>query len=433
MRQDMVKMVETVNKINMKPEMEEDILKNLKKMAAEEKIDRKYMDQFTDWDTEKRRGGLLSNSAWQKFAVAAACVLAVGLAAVPVKAFVESVVRERMEQIPEKELIDTVDMLEENSRISKDIDGFSRGFTESEDARMKELAREYNQGRFPSETMAEVENDMAALSDTICYSVETSTYFLPERELTDEELLQYLDYQQKLNYALQENAKKEQEVQEAQAIEPLSAGEFSLEEAEAVGEELMGAVFKEDTEGFEKNSYLFYTGKEEPEEVFALDTIKYKSQYMVNYTVIHDYYYFYIDAATGNVAQASHNYSAPEKEKMLPEEAEALLVENKEAAEKILREGFGKTDDISHIYSSYIINQEGAVENGELGFHFVTEDGTDYILVLDGRTKELVEYRDTYYEEYIKARDEYENYLKDRYGDSDMKLPVGERITAKMQ
>ncbi len=428
MSREIREIADAVNKIKMKPEMEDEILENLKKMETGGEVERRFAEYGKGNGKNMERKEMK-----RKAAVAAACILAVGIIGMPVKALVDSVVQERMEQIPEEEIEETAEMLAENS-ASVEADGFSRDFSEAENVRMIDLAVKYNQGLFPEKEMPEVENDAAAIPDQLCYSMETGTYFLPERELTDEELLQYIDYQQKLNYVLAENNKEEGEVQQEtdeqeNAAKPgkITAG-ISEAEASAEGAKWLKALFDKDTAGLEENCYLLFTGEEEA----GIDTLKYKSQYMSYFGVIHDNYYLYIDAETGELAQADHSCPVLDTD-LTQKEAEGLLEENKEEAEKILREKLKKTEPIAHVYGSYVVNEEGIVERGRLAFHFVTEDGTDYILAMQGSKKELVKFVDTYYEDYIKMRDEQEKMLRERYDGTDMELPPGERIIKEMK
>lgn len=76
---------------------------------------------------------------------------------------------------------------------------YSRKLTDSERERMRFLRGEYENGSFP-----EGEISKEAAESGFYYDVSTRTYVLPERELTDEELLQVLDMWAKVDYSLQQ-------------------------------------------------------------------------------------------------------------------------------------------------------------------------------------------------------------------------------------
>ena len=66
-----------------------------------------------------------AGSGWKYLAAAAVLLLVVGAAAVPVRAFVNSLVRERMEEMPQEEKSAYVETIEEAAVAA---DGFSRAY-----------------------------------------------------------------------------------------------------------------------------------------------------------------------------------------------------------------------------------------------------------------------------------------------------------------
>ena len=52
-------------------------------------------------------------------------------------------------------------------------------------------------------------------SDQLVYARDTGCFYLPERALTDEELLQILDFNSKRDFALEQNPNVQQQRQEA--------------------------------------------------------------------------------------------------------------------------------------------------------------------------------------------------------------------------
>lgn len=102
---------------------------------------------------------------------------------------------------------------------------YSREMTDSEKERLSALRGEYENGRFP-----EGEISKEKVEDGLYYDVEPRTYMLPERELTDEEILQILDMWAKVDYSLQQiNREKE-------AAGELETLEFEVEEVEITEE-----------------------------------------------------------------------------------------------------------------------------------------------------------------------------------------------------
>ena len=95
-------------------------------------------------------------------------------------------------------------------------DRFNREYTKEEENRKEALRKEYENGRFPEGTLTLVKSAGQAVdSDQLVYARDTSCFYLPERALTDEELLQILDFNSKRDFALEQNLNVQQQRQEA--------------------------------------------------------------------------------------------------------------------------------------------------------------------------------------------------------------------------
>lgn len=81
--------------------------------------------------------------------------------------------------------------------------GYNREMSEAEESRYEELTHRYEQdGVFAAEDMTVIQTPMEYDGTGIAVCVETGSYFFPERELTDEEILQLIDLQHKETYCL---------------------------------------------------------------------------------------------------------------------------------------------------------------------------------------------------------------------------------------
>lgn len=179
---------EAMKQVHISSKMQEEIIMNV-----QERMENKY---------KKTRN-------WKRMTTAAAAViLTAGVISIPVQAVVNHFVQERMESIPEEEVQDMGDMIQEQEALA---DGFSREYSESEKERSKELWQSYENGTFPEENMKQVDNTEAVTEGTLCYVKATGVFYLPDREMTDEEILQIIDFQHKMNYALSQTAVTEEE------------------------------------------------------------------------------------------------------------------------------------------------------------------------------------------------------------------------------
>lgn len=107
-----------------------------------------------------------------------------------------------MEQMSTEEVQERYDNLQEGN---KGGDSFSRKLTEAERERMKQLREEYWQGlRLPTTSMYCFDGTTAdkPADITISYDYVNMIFYIPETELSDEELLQIIDVWEKGNYSL---------------------------------------------------------------------------------------------------------------------------------------------------------------------------------------------------------------------------------------
>ena len=195
---------------------------------------------------------------WQKKAAAAALALAVvGVGGFTVHAVVDSLVKARMESMSQEEKTQYVE--EVDSAMQENASTYSRELTQEEKERERELSIAYHQdGRFPEGELKRVEDESEVDRDMLCFAPESLYFYLPERALTDEELLQIIDYQNKVNYALQERyeeayaeeiaAQKAAEEETKQEVE--TDGGITEEEAVAKAQEWMDKVYGKTTENY---------------------------------------------------------------------------------------------------------------------------------------------------------------------------------------
>ncbi len=107
-----------------------------------------------------------------------------------------------MEQMSTQEVQERYHNLHEGL---KEGDSFSRTLSDKERERMSKLRSEYEQGlRFPTVSMYCFDGSASSkpADQTIAYDYVNMIFYIPEKELTDEELLQIIDVWEKGNYSL---------------------------------------------------------------------------------------------------------------------------------------------------------------------------------------------------------------------------------------
>ena len=115
--------------------------------------------------------------------------------------------RERMNELP-KQKVEKYNLDVQNSKV--DADGFSRELTKEEEEQFLYLRKQYEtKGVFPQKEITEVENQKLVIRDTVCFVPKESKFYLPQRTLSDEEILEIIDLQEKRDYSLQKQNKRE--------------------------------------------------------------------------------------------------------------------------------------------------------------------------------------------------------------------------------
>ena len=110
----------------------------------------------------------------------------------------------RMHEMNDTEIADCQEDVQD---ASVDCDTYSREFTEDEKERINKLRTEYaTEGRFPANELLQVERFEDIQTDKLVFAVDESTFYLPDRELTDEECLEWIDFHYKRDYSLGQSA-----------------------------------------------------------------------------------------------------------------------------------------------------------------------------------------------------------------------------------
>ncbi|MCI8482824.1 MAG: hypothetical protein HFH41_00620 [Lachnospiraceae bacterium] len=188
-----LKLKETMNQIHISQTMQEEIIMNVKNQTA----------------NRQRRYKVLKKAA----ITAAAFVLCFG-AAMPIQAGIRNYVKNRLEHIPKQELEAMNQMLQAQDSLL--ADSFSREYSKEERTRMKQLEEDYQNGTFPEQPIMQTDSSKQIPEDVLSYDTDTGTFYLPDRTLTDEELLQIIDFKYTSDYALAQSsaAQKAQKSQE---------------------------------------------------------------------------------------------------------------------------------------------------------------------------------------------------------------------------
>ena len=326
--------------------------------------------------TEKWRG--------KRMAAAVGIVVLGCAAAIPVKAFVTSLVQERMQHIPAEE-IKEVESVMDSQEVN--ADSYSREYTQTEKERYGNLYRAYLQGTFPQGELRQEQTQKKETADSLYYARDTSTFYLPERELTDEELLQIIEFETKRDYVLSERTEPADiTAEEKQAREQIAeSGGITEEKAIALGTEWLHNLYGVSEKGMELNHYL--------NTDMGADG---KGVYNVNFSVRStEYYYFYFDPQDGTLLGASGSLAAD----MDADGVSYAVLEGKmekmcETAKAVLTGKLQKEAEYEKIVCAY------RDENGYLGsfnriaYYFIRKDGSAYKIAMNAAREAFLDYAD---------------------------------------
>lgn len=358
---------ETIDQVNIPEDMQEEIIQNLRRQENSGRYKYNYK----------------SHAFKRTLLTAAALLLIVGTLSIPVQAGIRYLVKARMESIPAEEMEATLEMLQAQA---VDGDSFSREYSQNEKQRWAELFRAYQNGTFPQGQLLLIESEDQIPDNTLCYLKSTSCFYLPDRELTDEEIWEIIEFNYKREYSLSldpevQTVMEEREKEQNEIQEKVQADE-GITEAEAVtiAQNWMNSFFGVSPDGMEETIYL-------DDEMFEVPI------YHITYSIQSNcYYYFSISTIDGSImsidVSSSSRLNDPD---MTEEQAKAQIYENYPNALRFLNEQVGIQDDFETIYSLYR-TENGTLLSNILTYFFQKADGNFYLVAFCYGTNEFTTY-----------------------------------------
>ena len=340
-----------------------------------------------DFDKEKQEQMILEIQAKKKprrytgilrvAAAAAVCILTIGLLSVPVRAVVNSLVRERMESVPKEEIMQITEQIQEQQT---EANSSSREYTEGEKERRGNLYAKYMNGLFPTGELTLVDSEEEAKEHEFCFlTTRGACKWTANRSVAAEESGQKIDFERKQDYALQEQRAEEIAEREAaekeQIKEVVASGGITEEQAVETATRYLRQVFGLDGSGMELNHYY---NESAVEPVIDADT------YCVNWSDYgnYRYYYFHIDASDGTLRSLSYSHDIQEAEALRPtvSEASGKIANIKRQAQDFLEKKLKIRGSYKEVKSYYRVNVTDKMVSRLVDVLFVGEDGASYLV-----------------------------------------------------
>lgn len=292
-------------------------------------------------------------------------------------------VQARMEAMPKAEIQEYALDLKNDTGITID-ETFSRKLTDSENVRVAELERRYNaEGHFPENDVKRVATLAQWDGNSVCYVEEDHKLYLPD-ELSDEQILTFIDYLTKKDYVL-DGAKKDGDA----AASPYA--EISDDKLiELAKKDIKHLIKDAELDGWETKVTAFKPSAENPEYGTSHDTYtvffnpiggsSYSNRYVVAYNMD--------DMSLGTVAFDGREHLASLKSFSDAEAAERLDSDKAAVLSKV-QELYG-LDNPDNVRSEVYYDLTAAGENDvRQNRYVITYGSTEVDLIWDIGAREI--------------------------------------------
>lgn len=288
------------------------------------------------------------------------------LISVPVGAMVQGYMQ-RMVSMEDGQIKEYLSELKESQA---DADSYSRQLTSEEQERKEELLVFYEAGeRYPEREITAIREVTQVLKDRVCFLVDDSKFYLPEQRLSDEDLLEIIDFYHKRDYSLAQNHTQEAEKEIRQAG-------VSTDEILNMASKWVRKIYGEDVKNWER-------------KVEMKETIEAQKKY---YNVIfenskeHRGYLVTVDKNNFfGIIQTSEN------KKNYSENVSVTKEQTKKAYKNILSvyKRLGMNDFVERVSCDYNQNEERDISHGIMRFLFEQKENQGYVLHYSFNTRKV--------------------------------------------
>ena len=295
-------------------------------------------------------------------AVIALCVVSLSLsigAGAAINLYIQ-----RMNSLNEEE------MLTYNSEVQntdKEADSCSRQLSKLERDKMLEFREEYEtEGRFPTKEILKVQKKSEVVHGELCFCVENSTFYLPKQELTDDELLQIIDFMEKRDYSV----RKKNSVSELPSSENEKVSE---DEAVEFAKKILADVYNLDITYADEEIEFETTQNSKGEKLSSYFVYLKNRKWEFDATVE-------IDSETGVLNGIDIDNKSKE------ECISGIKVEKKRYQEygseiRQLYEHLQYGKNIKKMWVTYNYLEDGTLNRGNVKYVIETEDGRGYVFI----------------------------------------------------
>lgn len=284
------------------------------------------------------------------------------VAAAPVSAEIQQY-HQRLDGMKEEEKEKLVSGVQE-SRANRDT--YTRALTDSERERKWKLTLSYRTGdTYPANEVTYIDGVSQWKGNQVCFLTDVSTFFLPARELTDEELLEIIDFYYKRDYSLAESRQET-------TITPVELTEKEhMKQAKELSREYIQKMFQVDLDQGEWKVKTEFTESSNGKK--AKYAIRYSNRdSQAEYEVV-----FYTETWVLRWIQCEYN---GEQENIGSDTKVPSMKEVREAYNSVkeVAESMGCVSEVDKAYCEYTKSEKEHLKHGVETFFMEERDGSGW-------------------------------------------------------
>lgn len=308
-------------------------------------------------------------------------------------------IKKRMENLTKEEKDDYYQGLQNSTAGA---DSFSRELTETENAKMEELKVKYKNGQFPAKSLTIVKTQGDTDKRAEFYFVEDKSLFvMPSRELTEEEMLEMIDFYYCRDYSLMEKTKQENksEVNSDKAVKNISKDKNSKDDDKAMelAKKVVSDIYGVNCEGFD--NAIEYDDKRDVYTVTMKD-----SNRMLNYCVT-------LDSSKKEVLEINLIQKDDYSVFGISADRKKIIAKYKDALD-IVTLKLKITKPIIKSTCEYNVCKDETLARGFVSYLFEMEDGTGYVVKYSCAYDAFYDIFETDYNKFRQTIDHNESYRK---------------------
>ena len=309
--------------------------------------------------TTKKKKGIWQKNFYMKYVAAVIFILLI--AVYPVKAAADYLTA-RLASMSEEEKDELRTMVYENDKENCSLENeairYSRDFTEYEQKMYDAMVKQYENGIFPKDTLMISDELSAEVDDNICYNPKNKYMYLPNRELTGEELLEMIDFYFKTDYGLQtsDDTIKYKEDMKNKKLQ-LHADALSENEAAAIAASYVQKMYDVSIENMDKS--------------LTADDRYYQIVFLADYVT----YSVCIQADDGSFKDISMDKEGFEYYKDNIKVNESHIQKKGKEAKSIALQLLTEEETITDAYAQYKVNAKRELPHGSIVYLFDLKNG----------------------------------------------------------